>query len=115
MVAVPAAIIFVNHDTSDSVRSTLVRQLEISSIQDGYEFDANVAADPTYPDKIKQLNLRIMVVRTFLDRATVPTWTIPDVVVFVKNGLGCIEINKFGPPGLTLPVINIYWGALGIH
>lgn len=112
MVAVPPAIIFVNNDLSESVRSTLIRQLQINEVLDGYVFDERVAADPAYPDTIRQLRLRVMVVRTFVDRATVATWTIPEVVIFVKNGLAAIERNNFGPPGLTLPVINLYWGAL---
>lgn len=108
----PAAILCVNNDLSDSVRENLIRLLFINDVQDGYTFDANVAADPEYPTKIKELNLRIMIVRSFADRATVPTWTIPDIVMFIKQGLAAVEINKFGPTGLTLPVIKLYWGAL---
>lgn len=115
MVAVPPAIIFVNNDLSASAREHLVRQLFINDVQDGYEFDANVAADEDYPSKIRQLNLRIMVVRSFADRADVSTWTLPDVVIFVKNGLAAVEKNKFGPPGLTLRVIQLTWGGLGVH
>lgn len=114
MVAVPPAIIFVNNDLSPSAESNLVRQLFINQVMDGYVFDGYVAIDPLYPAKIKQLNRRIMVVRTFSDKFSVPTWTIPDVVIFVKQGLAAVEVNKFGPPGFTLPVLKLYWGALGI-
>lgn len=110
----PAGIIFVNNDLSESAQAMLVRQLFINEVQDGYVFDASVATDPTYPDKIRQLNRRVLVIRSFADRGSIPTWTIPDVVIFVKMGLAAIECNKFGPPGHTVPVVNLYWGALGI-
>lgn len=115
MVAVPAAILFVNDDLAASTRSHLIRQLHITDVQDGYDFDAHVAANANYPDEMRQLNRRLMVVRTFWNRGDYPEiWAIPDVVIFVKQGLASVERNNFGPPGLTLPVLKLYWGALGI-
>lgn len=114
MVAVPPAIICVNDDLSPSVREHLIRQLFINQVLDGPTFDGYVSTDPYYPNKIKQLNQRIMVVRTFADRYQVSTWTVPDVVMFIKQGLAAVEVNKFGPPGFTLPVLKLYWGALGV-
>lgn len=114
MAAIPPAILFVNNDLSESAHAALVRQLFINQVLDGATFDSNVAIDPLWPDKIKQLNQRVMVVRTFADRFSVPTWTIPDVVIFVKQGLATVEVNKFGPPGFTLSVLKLYWGALGV-
>lgn len=114
MVAVPPAILFVNDDLSPSAKDALVRQLFINQVLDGPTFDSYVAKDPSYPNKVKQLNQRVMVARTFADRFTVPTWTIPDIVIFVKQGLAAVEVNKFGPPGFTLPVLKLYWGAFGI-
>lgn len=115
MVAIPPAIMFVNDDLSPSVHDTLVRQLFINQILDGYTFDSFIAADPSWPDKIKQLNQRVMVVRTFADRFSVTTWNIPDVIIFIKNGLASVEINK-GPPSFTVPVLKLDWGyLLNIH
>lgn len=111
MVAIPPAIMFVNDDLSPSVKDTLVRQLFINQILDGYTFDSYLAADPSWPDKIKQLDQRIMVVRTFADRFSVTTWDVPDVIIFIKNGLASVEINK-GPPGFTVPVLKLDWGYL---
>jgi hypothetical protein len=112
---IPGAILFVNNDLSESAHEMLVRQLFITEVMDGYVFDDRVAADPTYPNRMRKLGLRLMVVRTFANRADIPTWTIPDIVLFVKQGLASVECNKFGPPGLTLPVVKLYWGALGVH
>ncbi len=112
MVAIPPAIIFINLDLSDSVREKLIRQLYINEVLDGYVFDDRVAADPSYPDKIRQLNQRVMVVRTFEGRGDVSTWTIPEVVIFVKYGLASVEKNLFGPPGITVPILNIQWGQI---
>lgn len=111
MVAIPPAIILVNDDLSPSVHDTLVRQLFINQILDGYAFDTIIADDPLYPNKIKQLNQRVMVVRTFANRADVPTWSIPDVTIFIKQGLASVEINK-GPPMFTVPVLKLDWGYL---
>lgn len=110
----PGAIVFVNNDLSESARATLIRQLFITDVQDGYVFDAYVAADSNYPDNIRLLDRRLMVIRTFEDRGTISTWTHADVVIFVKMGLASILENKFGPPGLTLSLGKICWGALGI-
>jgi len=115
MVQPPAAIIFVNNDLSESAEAHLVRQLFINDVQTGAEFDANVAADPEYPDKLKQLNQRVMVVRTFVDRGTVSTWELADVVIFVKQGLAAVECSRMGPPTQTFKVTELYWGKLGIY
>lgn len=115
MVWIPGAVIFVNNDLTAQVQAHLVRQLQIDNVETGAEYDANVAADANYPDIIRQLNRRVMVVRTFEDRATVPSWTTPDVVIFVKAGLAAIEVNFFGPKGLTFPVSRLYWGQLGVY
>jgi hypothetical protein len=111
MVAVPAAIVFVNHDLVDEVRGWIVKQLHIDEAIDGATFDARVAGDPSYVDKVHQLNLRVLVERPFNDYNN---RQLADVAIFVKNGLAAIEVNKFGPPGGTYPVLNLYWGQLGI-
>lgn len=115
---VPPGIVFVNSDISESVRSNLIRQLFINEVQDGYVFDGRMAVDSSYPSKIKQLNLRILVIRSFqefINRGTNPYWTAADIVLHIKMGLAYLEINRFGPPGLTLPVLHLYWGALGVY
>lgn len=120
MAAVPsAAIIFVNNDLSTSAQAHLVRQLFITDVLDGDTFDAyfNDDASDGYADGYGAANFirrRIMVIRSFEGRGTVDTWSLADVVIFVKQGLASVERNKFGPPGLTLPVLKLTWGALGI-
>ena len=111
----PPAIIIVNNDLAPSTQGHLVRQLHINEVIDGYTFDGRVNDDPTYADKVKQLKLRIMVVRTFEDRANVSSWTLADVVIFVKQGLAAVEVNKFGPHGITYPVLKLNWTYLGIN
>lgn len=125
MTAVPhSAIIFVNNDLAPSTQSHLVRQLFITEVIDGATFDLGINSPDGYidgymdgynQDQIKQLDQRIMVVRSFADRATVPTWNLADVVMFVKQGLCAVEVNKFGPPNITISVLHISWGFLGIH
>lgn len=121
MGAVPhAAIIFINNDLSASAQAHLVRQLFITDVMDGYTFDVFFNDDSTdgYADGYGQETFakrRVLVIRSFVDRGTVDTWTLADVVIFVKQGLAAVETNKFGPPGLTLPVLKLTWGALGVY
>ncbi len=71
-----------------------------------------MANDPNYPDVVHQLNERLLVIRDFREETN---RNAADVVVFVKNGLAAIEQNKFGPPGQTYQVKNLYWGQLYIY
>lgn len=109
MPAVPTAIIFVNKDLTANVRAHLVRQLHINEVMDGYVFDDRVAADSTYPAKIKQLNLRIMVERPFTE---LENRDLADVVIFVKKGIAAVEKNGFGPHGQSYAVLNLNWQSL---
>ena len=108
----PAAIIFVNNDLTASVRNALVKQLYINDYMSGSEFDAIIATDSDYPNKVKQLNQRIMVIRSFEEETN---RTLADVVIFVAHATVTIEANKFGPPGITYPVDSLTWGKLCIY
>lgn len=119
MGAVPnTAIIFVNNDLSESAQAHLVRQLFITDILTGDVFDLfyNTDGYDGYADGYGAATFkqrRLLVIRSFQDRGTVSTWSLADVVIFVKAGLAAVERNKFGPPGLTLPVLKLTWGSLG--
>lgn len=117
MTAFPAGIIFVNQEVSDSVKSTLSRQLFIDEILDGYVFIDRVTADPNYHKTVQIQNKRIMVFFDFMTRADIDPdiWQSCDLALFVKYGLGSVEANRWGPHGLTLPVSHITWIALGFH
>lgn len=112
MVAVPAAIVQVNSDISGSVQETLVRQLYIDIVLTGDQFDANVAADSEYPNKIKQLNNRLLIVRpadNYTNRDLV------DIVLFIKEGLSATAEDKYGRPLDTWPLVYLHWGQLGLY
>ncbi len=111
MVAKPAAVVFVNNDLTTTVQSMLVTQLHITEVIDGYAFDNRISADPNYVDVVKQLNLRILVIRPFTELGN---RTEADVAIFVSHGLAAVLINKFGPPGQTHPIVNLTWGKLAI-
>lgn len=111
MTAIPPAIIFVNNDLVPQVVNYLIRQLHLNEVMDGYEFDHRVSTDPNYPDVIKSLNLRIMVIRPFNDYTN---RELADIAVFAKNGMFSIERNKFGPPYRQLKIADVYWGKLCI-
>ena len=112
MVAVPAAVIFVNNDLLDQPRDWIVNQLHISEYMDGNTFDQRVAANPEYVDEIKQLDQRLLVIRDMRDHTN---RSLADVVIFVKAGMASVLQNKFGPPGQTYKVFNLYWGQLCIY
>lgn len=111
MAAIPAAIIFVNNDLSESVRAMLIRQLHIDEVITGADFDARVSADSNYPNNYKLVNSRLMVVRSFEE---LQNREYADVVMFIKHGRAAIEESKFGPPGMSYPVVNLTWGKLNI-
>ncbi len=111
MVIRPAGVIFVNNDLTENVQNALVRQLHITTVLDGYVFDQQVAADPDYVSKIKQLNRRVMVVRSFEE---LNNRDLADVVIFVSHGLASVLDNNFGPPGITSAVLRLTWGKLCI-
>ena len=115
MTTFPSAIIIINDDISASVKTNIIRQLHIDLIQDGYTFDSNVLANADYTTDTKNQGHRLMIMRTFSDREDVDTWDLADIVLFVKNGMAAVEKNKLGPHDLTLPVLKLYWGALGIY
>jgi hypothetical protein len=104
----PPAIIFINADINDGIKTTLQSQLYINEIMSDTEFDARVAVDPNYPNLIHLNRMRILVIRqNFRDYTN---RNLADVVMFVKQGMAAIEKNNFGPPGLTLDIqrVNIY-------
>lgn len=105
MTSIPPGIIFINEDLNDTLKEKIKGQLWIHEAMTGSEFDARVAADPSYPDIVKFTNTRILVIRDLHDHTN---REIADVVIFVKAGLAAIEKNNFGPPGLTLPVETFY-------
>ncbi len=111
MAFLPGAIVFVNADLTSQVQAHLVKQLHISEVIDGYVFDDRVTADSSYPATVRNQKLRLMVVRSFEE---LENRDLADVVIFVKAGLAAIEKNGFGPPGLTFPILNLYWQKLGI-
>jgi hypothetical protein len=103
--------VLVNQDLTPSVQEALVRQLFITQVLDGTTFDAQVAQDPAYLMTLKQQQHRTLVIRPLTETQHRDLF---DVVLFVKTGLASVEYNKFGPPGLTLPVVKLYWGVLGL-
>jgi hypothetical protein len=99
-----SAIIYVNADLTESIRETLISQLMLSDVVDGYEFDARVIADPNYPEEIHLNHLRVLVIRSLFDYTN---RDLADIVIFIKAGLVYVECNKVGPPGLTLPLARL--------
>lgn len=108
----PAAVILVNDDLTDNVKSVLIRQLHIDEVLDGYIFDDFVAADTNYISKIKNDNKRLMVIRSLEEDNNRDLF---DVVIFVTHGLASVLKNNFGPPGITSQVMRLTWGKMCIY
>ena len=111
MVLRPAGVVFVNNDLTTSVQDALVKQLHITEVIDGYVFDERIVNNSAYVDIVKQLDQRILVVRSFEE---LTNRTLADVVIFVSAGLASVLNNKFGPPGETSAVCRLTWGKLCI-
>lgn len=111
-VAVPNGIVLVNNDLVPQVRAHLIKQLHINEVLDGYVFDDIIAADPSYPTKVKQLGLRVMVIRPFTEYQNRQLF---DLVIFIKNGMASMESKKVGPPARTFEVLNLHWSQFCIY
>ena len=79
-------------------------QLFINESMDDLEFNARLVADPNYADVIHGQNLRILVIKQNFQDYTNREYA--DLVIFVKQGLASIEKNKFGPIGLSFPILR---------
>lgn len=107
----PSAILFVNNDLTPSTQNMLVRQLYITEVLTGDQFDQHVMNDSTYISNIYLSNKRILVIRTFEDQTN---RDLADLAIFIKNGLATVEDKKVGPHTITYPIVNLTWGKLGI-
>jgi hypothetical protein len=112
MAARPSAIIFINTDLTNSVKTFIMRQLHINEAIDGYVFDERLAANSNYSNIIHQFDIRLLVLRSHAETTNREQ---ADIVLFFKNGLVCVEENKYGPPGITFPVVNLTLGKLGLY
>jgi len=102
----PGAVIFVNNDIDGYITQKLETQLFISETMTGDEFDARVAADPNYPNIVRLMFRRILVIRDdFRDYSNRDE---ADVALFISHGLASVLQNNYGPPGLTLSLEQIY-------
>ncbi|MCK9567352.1 hypothetical protein M0R72_00195 [Candidatus Pacearchaeota archaeon] len=111
-IALPGAIVMVNNDLSSSVQNRLQIQLHIDETITGQELDLRIAADPNYPQSIRAMRQRVLVMRDFRETAN---RTVMDVVIFVRESMVYVECNCFGPTGKTFVLKDIYWGQLGIY
>lgn len=118
MIAVPGAIVMINHDISQSMQAQLETQLHISETISSQEFSLRFAADQNYPGNVRILSQRLLVIQDFSQRNDSSTIAIVeemDIVLFIKNGLASVEKNCFCQPGQTIAVKDINWGAICIH
>lgn len=108
----PAAVLVVNDDLTESVKTMLVRQLLIDEVISGEAYDLLASADGYYNQDMRKQNKRILIIRPLdevFNRDEV------DIVAFISHGMISIEENKFGPKGFTWPIVNLTWKKLQIY
>lgn len=105
----PPAIIFINTDLVQEVQDVFTRQLFLTQIITGAQFDGYVATDGYYIADIYINMERIMVMRDLSDQTN---RSLADIVLFAKTGLVSVISNRVGPPGVTLPIDKVYLTAL---
>jgi len=108
----PGAIVFVSNNVTDQVRDTIIKQLFITTTLDGYSYDSLVESDSSYPQTMRNHLERVMVIRSLDELANRET---ADVVLHIKHGMAAVEKNKFGPPGNTYRIAELYWGKLEVY
>lgn len=106
---IPSGIIIVNNDLTDNIKYNLEKQLFITDIYDGYNFD--LVADGYFKQYVKNNNRRVLVIRSLIETNN---RDLADLVLFVSNGMVTVEKNNFGPPGKIFRIAEIYWQKLGI-
>jgi hypothetical protein len=110
-IALPGALVMANNDLSASVLNRLQIQLHIDETITGQEFDVRFAADPSYPNSLRALRQRLLVLRDFRESTNRTEF---DVVIYIKESMAYIEQNCFGPTGASYYLTNLYWGQLCI-
>jgi len=108
----PSAIIFSNTDLSANVQAAISRQLYLTEVMTGAEFDARVAGNPNYPAIIHLNNLRILVLR---DLSDLTNRSLADLVLFFKAGLAYVLFHRTGAPGFTIPIDKMYLAELFVR
>lgn len=106
----PPIIAFLNADISDQTKSVFIRQLFIDDVISKAEFDTRVQTNPVYPTIVHLQGRRVLVLLPTLQDAV--NRSLADIVLFAKNGLVSVLSNKYGPPGITLPIDKVYLSAL---
>lgn len=101
----PSAIIYINNDLSDAVKSRIQQQLFIHQTYDVNTFDALLLADPTYINEIRANNKRILVVADF--SMNLINKNLADMSLTFSRGLLYVLDNKVGPPGVALQAAKI--------
>jgi len=109
IVPAPPMIIFINTDLVQQVQGVFQVQFYLTQILDGPTFDGYVATIPNYVNQVHMNGQRIMVMRSLFDTTN---RQLADIVLFAKAGLVSVLINKFGPPGITLPIARVTLLAL---
>src|SRR5260221_2884912 len=106
----PPALILINKDLVQQIQNVFKKQLNLTEIITGTEFNARLVADPNYPTIIHLNNLRVMVMDD-LYNYPVPERSPFDIVLFASHGLVAVEYNKYGNPNITLPIDRVYLTA----
>jgi len=122
----PSAIIFINSDPinvtpdgyfvdgysvsgdgyiNDLTRKLFEKQLFINETMTLQEFNSRIDFDPNYPAIVRLQQYRILVIcpdyRDKVNRQHA------DLVLFYAHGQVIVEKNRFGPPGRSLPAMQI--------
>lgn len=101
----PPKIIFINNNLSSGVLSRIEKQLDISETISKEVFDGYYAYDNLYPKEQRSLDKKILVL---CDLKTITDRSLADIVLCYKHGLIYIEESKYGPPGKSLSLDNVY-------
>lgn len=111
----PSIIIYLEPNFADTVLAIIKKQffIEDTWVYDAEEFDNLIAYNSGYIDYIHGSNTRVLVLRKLSDTTN---RELADLVLFYKNNLITVEVNKNGPHGLTLPLDRATLAELmGLH
>ena len=104
----PSLIIIINNNFTENQLNDLKTKLFIHEVISFSEFNNRIIVQPSYIERVRLNNLRVMIIQDNFSDYTNREYA--DIVMSIKNGLGFIEKNNFGPPGqiINLSRISIF-------
>jgi hypothetical protein len=100
-------IAIINDNITDSITTTVSKQLFVNEVITIADFDFRMKNNPNYIEIVHGTNQRVLVKANFSDSLYHTYKCMVDMCLFCKNGLMYIEKNKLGSEGEIFQIKDI--------